>query len=61
MRGNDPQDMEDIAFLARQGSVTPETMEAALPAFASPDVQELRDALERALPVVREIVLGRKC
>ena len=60
MRGNDSQDMEDIAFLARQGGVTLEIMETAFASVRIPDVQELRDAFERALPVVREIVLGRK-
>lgn len=56
MRGNDPQDMEDVSFLVRQGAVTPEEMETAFACVCMPDIQELRDAFERALPVVREIV-----
>jgi len=60
MRGNDPQDMEDIAFLTRQGGVTSEIMETAFASVRIPDVQELRDAFERALPVVREILLVSK-
>jgi hypothetical protein len=56
MRGNDPQDMEDIAFLARQEGLTPEAMEVAFANVRMPDVQELRDAFERALPVVRDIL-----
>ncbi|MCX6876921.1 MAG: hypothetical protein NTW21_24370 [Verrucomicrobia bacterium] len=43
MRGNDPQDMDDVAFLARQDGVTPEQMEPAFVAVRMPDVQELRE------------------
>jgi hypothetical protein len=56
MRGNDPQDMDDVAFLARHEGVTPQQMEMAFAGVRMPDVQELRDAFERALPVVREIL-----
>ena len=56
MRGNDSQDMEDIAFLVRHGGITTQEMEAACACVRMPDVQELRDAFERALPVVREIL-----
>jgi len=58
MRGNDPQDMEDVAFLARHGGVTAEQMEAAFACVRMPDVRELKDAFERALPVVRKILCG---
>lgn len=60
MRGNDSQDMEDIAFLARQGGVTPEIMETAFTCVRMPDVPELRDAFKRALPVVRDILRLRE-
>ena len=56
MRGNDPQDMDDVVFLARHEGVTSEQMETAFACVRMPDVQELRDAFERALPMVREIL-----
>jgi hypothetical protein len=56
MRGNDPQDMEDISFLVRQGEVTLTEMETAFARVRMPDIQELRDAFERALPEVRKIL-----
>jgi hypothetical protein len=52
--------MEDISFLVRQGGVTPEEMEAAFTCVRTPDIQELRDAFERALPVVREILSNNR-
>jgi hypothetical protein len=57
MRGNDPQDMEDVAFLVRHDGITPEQMEPAFARVRMPDIQELRDAFDRALPAVREILL----
>jgi len=59
MRGNDPQDMEDVDFLARQPEVSPQQMEEAFATVRMPDIMELRDAFGRALPVVREIVRKR--
>ena len=56
MRGDDPQDMEDVAFLVRHDSVTSDDMEPAFATFRMPDVIELHDAFARALPVVREIL-----
>ena len=56
MRGNDTQDMEDIAFLIRHEGVTMEQMEAAFECVRIPDVQELRDAYLRAQPTVRQIL-----
>ncbi len=60
MRGNDPQDMEDISFIVRQGGVTLTEMETAFASVRMPDIQELRDAFERALPVVREILSNHR-
>jgi hypothetical protein len=60
MRGNDSQDMEDIAFLTRQDDVTAQQMDAAFANVRIPDVPELRDAFQRALPVVREILRARQ-
>lgn len=60
MRGNDPQDMEDISFIIRQGEVSLTEMETAFTSVRMPDIQELRDAFERALPVVREILCNHR-
>jgi hypothetical protein len=60
MRGNDSQDMEDVAFLAGKNGVTSEAMEIAFANVRMPDVQELRDAFERSLPVVRDILQRRE-
>jgi hypothetical protein len=56
MRGNDPQDMEDIGFIVANSGVTPAEMETAFQQVRMPDVQELRDAFEKALPIVRRIL-----
>jgi hypothetical protein len=55
MRGDDPQDLADIAFLIRRDGVTPEQLESALAEVVLPDLVELRDAFERAKPPVREL------
>jgi len=56
MRGNDPQDMQDVEFLIRHDGITSEVMEPAFRDVRMPDIQELRDAFERALPVVRRLL-----
>lgn len=56
MRGNDPQDMQDVEFLIRHDGITREQMEPAFRDVLMPDIQELRDAFERALPVVRRLL-----
>ena len=56
MRGDDVQDMEDIAFLVEQEKITPEQLEAALAQVVIPDLEELKDAFELAKPKVRKIV-----
>ena len=53
MRGDDPQDMADVDFLIRHDHITPGQMEPAFATVRMPDVQELHDAFDRALPVVR--------
>ncbi len=58
MRGDDPQDMEDVAFLIGHDRVTPAQIEAAFSEAVIPNLEELRQAFERAKPRVRE--LGRK-
>lgn len=56
MRGDDAQDMEDVAFLIRHDRITHEQIETAIRDAVIPDLQELRDAFERAKPRVREMV-----
>lgn len=56
MRGDDPQDLDDIAFLAQHDHVTVEQVEGIFASAVIPDLVELRDAFERAKPRVREIV-----
>lgn len=58
MRGDDPQDLADVAFLVGHDGVTPAQLEAALAAAVIPDLTELRDAFERAKPLVRALVKG---
>ena len=55
MRGDDPQDMADIAFLIRRDRITPEQVESAIAEAVLTDLVELRDAFERAKPLVREL------
>lgn len=56
MRGADEQDMQDVEFLIRHDAITREQMEPAFRDVRMPDIQELRDAFERALPVVRGLL-----
>lgn len=56
MRGNDPQDMQDVEFLIRHDGITSEQMEPAFRDVRMPDIQELHDAFDRALPVVRGLL-----
>lgn len=56
MRGDDPQDMDDVAFLVRHDGITREMMEPAFATVRMPDQVEYRDAFERALPVVRGLL-----
>jgi hypothetical protein len=55
MRGDDAQDMADVAFLIRHDRITPQQIESALAEALIPDLQELRDAFERAKPLVRDL------
>jgi hypothetical protein len=55
MRGDDPQDMADVAFLIRHDRITPLQVESAMAEAVLPDLVELRDAFERAKPLVREL------
>ncbi len=56
MRGDDPQDMADIAFMIRHDRLIDAQLESAFADAVIPDPVELRDAFERAKPRVREMV-----
>ncbi|MBL9145856.1 MAG: hypothetical protein JNM99_19410 [Verrucomicrobiaceae bacterium] len=56
MRGNDLQDMQDVEFLVRHDHITLADMEPAFANVRMPDIQELHEAFDRALPVVRQII-----
>ena len=55
MRGEDPQDMDDVAFLIHHDKITSAQIEAAFADAVIPDLTELHDAFERAKPLVLEI------
>lgn len=55
MRGNDELDMADIRFLMAQESISLSQVDAAIQDARIPDIVELRDAFERAIPTVRAI------
>lgn len=55
MRGNDAQDMQDVDFLIRHDRIGLPEIEEAFEQVVIPDVQELRDAFERARPTVRRL------
>jgi hypothetical protein len=55
MRGNDELDMADIRFLVARGNVSPSQVEQAITEVRMPEITELRDAFERAIPTVRAI------
>ena len=56
MRGVDPQDMADIAFMLRHDRITSAQIEGAFADAVIPDLAELREAFKRAKPRVREMV-----
>jgi hypothetical protein len=58
MRGDDAQDMEDIAFMVRHDLISPQQIEEAFRDAIIPNVLELREAFEKAKPRVRQIVSG---
>ena len=55
MRGEDAQDLSDIAFLIGHDRVTPDEIESALRDAVIPDLQEMRDAFAQATPRVRAL------
>jgi len=55
MRGDDAQDMADVAFLMRHDHIGEQELESAFAQVKIPDLTELRDAFNRAKPRVREL------
>lgn len=55
MRGDDPQDMEDAAFLIRRDRINPDQLEEAFGSANLTDIEELHDAFDRAKPLVLEM------
>lgn len=56
MRGDDPQDLADVAFMIRHDGITAAQIESAFADAVIPGLVELKDAFERAKPRVRELV-----
>ena len=56
MRGDDAQDMADVAFLIQHDRITSAQIESAFAEAVIPDLIELREAFERAKPAVRKLV-----
>lgn len=56
MRGDDPQDMADAAFLIQHDGLTRADLEAALAEAVLPDIVELHDAFAKAKPRVLAMV-----
>lgn len=60
MRGADPEDLADIAFLLKREPVTEPNLRQAFECLRVPDIQELRDAFRTAQPKVLALVQGSK-
>jgi hypothetical protein len=56
MRGEDPQDLDDIRFLISSEGLTKVVMEHAFQMVRIPDSEEFRNAFNRALPHVRTML-----
>jgi hypothetical protein len=52
MRGSDPQDMSDALFMIRHDRISPPQLEEAFAQIKPIQLVELRDAFERAKPIV---------
>lgn len=60
MRGADPEDLSDIAFLLKHEPVKDAELRAAFDRVRLPDIQELRDAFHVAQPKVLALTQGRE-
>lgn len=52
MRGNDPQDLEDAAFMIRHDRITPAQLQEAFEQMKPIELVELRDAFAKAKPAI---------
>ena len=60
MRGADPEDLSDIAFLLKHEPMKEAELRAAFDRVRLPDIQELRDAFHVAQPKVLALTQGRE-
>jgi hypothetical protein len=60
MRGADPEDLSDIAFLLKHEPATIADLRAAFARARLPDIQELRDAFRAAQPQVLALAEARE-
>jgi hypothetical protein len=60
MRGADPEDLSDIAFLLQHEPATDAELRAAFANVRLPDIQELRDAFRAAQPKVLALAKARE-
>jgi hypothetical protein len=58
MRGDDPQDLEDIRFMVARDQITVADLEQTFAEAVIPDIPELRQMFERAMPLVRAVAKG---
>ncbi len=59
MRGADPEDLSDIAFLLQHGPATDADLRATFANVRLPDIHELRDAFRTAQPKVLALAKAR--
>ena len=59
MRGADPEDLSDIAFLLQHGPATDAELRATFANVRLPDIHELRDAFRTAQPKVLALAKAR--
>jgi len=57
MRGLDPQDLEDAAFLCRTGEFSRRELERALSDAVIPDIAEIRESFDVCRPRVMEMAI----
>lgn len=58
MRGDDAQDLEDVAFLIRHEAVTRADLEETFQRARLPEIPELHDAFAKAKPLVLALAAG---
>ena len=58
MRGADPQDLEDAAFLCRQGGLSRHTLECAFNQAVIPDIQEIRESFDLCSPRIWDMAIS---